>query len=78
MQFTNVNFISANQCPYTIDGRKLIEMRKAALAQYAESLGVSIRADTSKNDVVVQMMTKLEAMGAPYELNDIKKKAKKK
>ena len=84
MQFTNINFVAPAQCPYTVNGVKLIEMRKAALIPHATALGVPVAADTSKNDLVRMMIGKLDAGGAPLELTELakkktsKKRAKKK
>lgn len=72
MKFTSINYIAPAQCPYTIDGVKLIEMRKAALSPYAKSLGIA--ENQPKNDMVQQMIRALEANGAPYELTELKKK----
>ncbi len=78
MQFKNVNFVSPAQCPYTIDGRKLIEIRRSNLLATAAALGIEELPTLGKSDMVVQMIAKLSAMDAPHELNELKTKPKKK
>lgn len=74
MQFKNVNFVAPAQCPYTIEGRKLIEIRKAVLAPHAAALGIAVTPELGKSDMVRQMIERLDASGAPFELTELKKK----
>ena len=74
--------MGANQCPYTLHGKKLPECRRAVLAKYAGALGIDV--NQPKTDMVNQMVVRLRAMESEPEITNIKvkapvkKKAKKK
>ncbi len=78
MEFHSINYISPGQCVYTIDGQKLIEIRKAKLVPFAGALDIEVTGETSKNELVGRMIVALDAMGAPHELTEMKKKKAKK
>lgn len=62
-------YISPNECPYSVAGENLADMRRAKLARVAQSLGV-FHVEHSKNDMLHAVIAKLRKDEAPEELLD--------
>ncbi len=64
-----IRYLGPKDCPFTIDGKNLAEMRRAELRPYAKKLQVS--ADGSKQAILLRVIGKLKVIGAPKELNEL-------
>ena len=64
-----VRYISVKDCPYSIEGNNLAEMRRARLRKIA--IAISVSAEGSKQDILKRVIGRLKASGAPKELNDL-------
>lgn len=68
MKQTTIHYIAAKECPYTLNGRKLTELRRARLRAVAEGLKVST--DGSKNELLKRIIAKLNVIGADSEIGN--------
>lgn len=68
MNVTTHQYIAAKNCPYTVEGTNLVELRRAKLRKIAEAVKVS--PEGSKNDILHRLITKLRAMGSEKELTE--------
>ena len=66
---TPIVYLAPKDCPFSIDGQNLVEMRRARLRQIAKAIGVS--AADSKQDILKRLIGKLKVAGAPKELTDL-------
>ena len=66
---TPIVYLAPKDCPFSIDGQNLVEMRRARLRQIAKAVGVS--PDDSKQSILKRIIGKLKVAGAPKELTDI-------
>ena len=69
MHTTTETIINFRNCPYTIGGENLANLRRVKLQQLARKAGIDV-GDQSKNQLLTQLLAKLSAMGAPSELFD--------
>ncbi len=68
MKTTTETIINFRNCPYSMNGENLANMRRAALQPIAAAVG--IRGELSKNQLLTLLIGKLNAMGAPKELSE--------
>lgn len=61
-----IHFIGARECPYTLNGRKLTEMRRSELRGIARR--IKVNADGTKNELLHRLIARLGAMGVEKEL----------
>jgi len=64
-----VVYICPKQCPYTIEGVNLAEMRRAKLRTIAKKLKLS--PDGTKQEILRRLIGRLAAAEAPSELTDL-------
>ena len=68
------HYLGDKDCDYTLNGRKLTELRRAELAPKAAALGIDV--NLGKNDMLAQFIAKAKALELPFELNEIQEKKK--
>ena len=64
-----IRYLGPKDCPFTIDGKNLAEMRRSDLRPYAKKFGVS--ADGSKQEILQRLIGRLKVADAPKELNEL-------
>ena len=64
-----IRYLGPKDCPFTIDGQNLAEMRRAKLRLVAKSFDVS--PEGTKQEILIRLIGKLKVSGAPKELNDL-------
>lgn len=62
------HFISSKECPYTVHGKNIAELRRAKLRKIAESIAVN--AEGTKNDILGRVISRLRAMNSEKELTE--------
>lgn len=68
MKTTTETIINFRNCPYSINGENLANLRRAQLQPLAAAIG--IRGEFTKNQLLTMMLAKLAAMDASKELSD--------
>lgn len=66
MPDTHVHFIGARECKYRIDGKNLVEYRRARLRLMATKIGVY--SGGTKSDLVRRIITRLDSVEAETDL----------
>ena len=69
MQFNTTHYIAAKDCPYTLNGENLAEMRRARLNKIAMALELGPL--NTKNETLGAIMARLNAIEADKELSAI-------
>jgi len=69
MKHSSYHYIAAKECPYSILGRKLTELRRAELRNIA--MRIEVDGNLPKNDMLQQTISKLNAIEAPAELSEL-------
>ena len=69
MKITTEVIINFRNCPYTLNGQNLANLRRSQLEPIANALG--IREEMSKNQLLTRMISLLKANSAEQELADI-------
>ena len=64
-----INYLGCKDCPFTLNGTNLVEMRRSELRPYAKAMNVS--AEGSKQEILKRMIARLKVNDAPKELNDL-------
>ena len=64
-----IRYLGPKDCPFTIGGKNLAEMRRAALRLVAKSFGVD--PEGTKQEILIRLIGKLKVADAPKELNDL-------
>jgi len=72
MKFTSQHFISPKDCPFTLNGKNLVELRRAKLRTYAKALGVD--ADGTKNEILGGLIVRLRSAEAESEISEFFKR----
>lgn len=68
MNHSSVHYLGAKECPYTLNGKKLTELRRAKLRTVAK--GLKVDPEGSKNEIVKRLIAKLNMIGADTEIGD--------
>lgn len=76
METTILKHIGPKDCPYTLKGRNLAEVRRFKIIGIATAL--DIKATGSKDEMLTMIIAKLNAMESEKELSDLKPKVNKK
>lgn len=61
------HFIGARDVKYSLNGRRLTELRRAELRPIAKMLKVN--ADGTKNEILFRITSKLDALGSEAEIS---------
>ena len=64
------NMIGTRECQYTFNGINLANLRRAELYRLARALDLG-SPDSSKNEMLLAMIAKLNMMSAEQELTDL-------
>lgn len=70
MQTTYVDIIGPKHCRYTFRGVNLAELRRAELYRLAKCFDLA-NADSTKNDMLGALISKLKLMNAEQEITDM-------
>ena len=68
MHTTVETIINFRNCPYTLNGENIANLRRVEVQNLAAVLG--IRGEFSKNQLLTRMIEKLAAVDAPKELSE--------
>jgi hypothetical protein len=74
MKTTVETIINHLNCPYTLDGENLANLRRVKLQDIGKAIGVV--GDMSKNELLTRIMAQLSAMGSEKELSKEAREAK--
>lgn len=69
MLTTHVRFLAPKDCPYTLDGTNLFEIRKVRLRPLANSLGLDNTG--THNDLLARIMARLDTLQSPKEIREL-------
>ena len=61
------HYLGDKDCDYTLNGRKLTELRRAELAPKAAALGIDV--NPGKNEMHAKFIAKERAIGLTLEMN---------
>ena len=70
MKTTYIDMITPKHCPYTWQGENIANLRRVKLFRLAQAMNAGTP-QHSKNDLLKEMITRLNAMGAEYEISDM-------
>lgn len=68
MRTTVETIINYRNCPYSLNGDNLANLRRAQLQPIAAAVG--IRGEFTKNQLLTRLIEKLAAMGASTEISE--------
>ena len=69
MNVSTTVVINHRNCPYTIKGENIANMRRAQLQRIGAKLGIT--GDMSKNDLLTRLMATFEANQLEHEIGEI-------
>lgn len=68
MKTTTETIINFRNCPYSLKGENLANLRRAQLQPIAAAVG--IRGEFTKNQLLTMLIEKLSAMGASADITE--------